>query len=865
MKKILIPLLFIPLVFTCSDDEPCDTSPSFSSISANNISYTSLSLSGTITPSDCDSNVVTQGIAYSTSELPSQSNTTIVFSSESYSVEVTGLASSTTYYFRPFFVNQDGVFYGNQLSVTTLSTQIQFSNIEHTPYISTVDVSGNYSFVQGQGVNVISKGARIGSNVYNDNSSPDGEISLEGIGNITPESPSTFELFVETEFGVTFSETVGFYTTGTNSDVSITEVTDIDFTTANLSATYENQYNGDDLTTEKGFEISYNENFSLGLSTITSSTSELTIEAELTDLNATTQYYVRAFVTNEYGTNYGAVNSFSTLDAGSEFTTVIVSEIGFDSATFSSSYENLYEGEDLTYERGFIIATNPDFYSAQSLNADENGLNINYEASNLELNTTYYVKAFVTNQYGTTYSESTSFDTQNLEYNFSYTLNDNGYDFVDISSSFNQVLGNNVEIIEKGIKVSNGTSSYNVVDTGSIDGEINLNINNLSHNTNYSLTGYLITQYGEYLFDSLNANTLNATPIFDSSSEASFGNSEILVEINYAPETENSVVRLGLENQIGNYDYYELDNELNSQNIQLSNLNPASQYIYVLEVVNQYGSFSSQNYSFITLNDEPNIDFSYELTGDNQITLSGSIVAAEGDNTIDGISIRYKHHEEDNYNIINLDSSEYTILEVLDELVQGPNYNFKLVVTNEWNTFESDLYYNLPVTYEVGDYMFGGVIVWIDDTGYHGRVVAEAPAWSGPLLWSTNQVYVDSNDETSAGGACPTCNTDIDGSDNTQRIVDYYSSSSESAPAAEYAYNLVYNGYDDWYLPNVWEVMKIEAYSGLWTPAGNIQYGYWASTEVDDEQTHFRQAYPYTVTNTSKLTQPVRVIPIRKF
>ncbi|MGB2418466.1 MAG: hypothetical protein ACPH9A_07630, partial [Flavobacteriaceae bacterium] len=96
-----------------------------------------------------------------------------------------------------------------------------------------------------------------------------------------------------------------------NLEVSITQISDIDFTSVNLSATYENQYNGDGITTNKGFQISYNENFSLGLSTVNSSSSGLNIEVELTDLNATTNYYVRAFVTDEYGTNYGAVNSFS--------------------------------------------------------------------------------------------------------------------------------------------------------------------------------------------------------------------------------------------------------------------------------------------------------------------------------------------------------------------------------------------------------------------------------------------------------------------------------------------------------------------------------------------------------------------------
>ena len=220
-----------------------------------------------------------------------------------------------------------------------------------------------------------------------------------------------------------------------NSQVSEIEISDIDFTSVNLSATYENEYNGDDMTTEKGFEISFNENFSLGLSAINSFSSELTIEVELTNLDATTQYYVRAFVTNEYGTNYGPVTSFSTLDAGSEFTTIIISEIGFDTATFSSTYQNLYESEDLTIDRGFVIAEHPDFYGQQILNANEDGFNINYTALNLVPDTNYFVRAFVTNEYGTTFSDSisllliiifgififlTNVDLLNMEHSFSF-------------------------------------------------------------------------------------------------------------------------------------------------------------------------------------------------------------------------------------------------------------------------------------------------------------------------------------------------------------------------------------------------------------------------------------------------------------
>ena len=89
MKKLLYIFFGFILIIACSpDDAPCDTSPSFSNISTSQVSYTSLNISGSIAPSDCDSNVISQGIVYSTNELPTQSNNSIVFSNNSYSTNL---------------------------------------------------------------------------------------------------------------------------------------------------------------------------------------------------------------------------------------------------------------------------------------------------------------------------------------------------------------------------------------------------------------------------------------------------------------------------------------------------------------------------------------------------------------------------------------------------------------------------------------------------------------------------------------------------------------------------------------------------------------------------------------------------------
>jgi ZIP family zinc transporter len=105
--------------------------------------------------------------------------------------------------------------------------------------------------------------------------------------------------------------------------------------------------------------------------------------------------------------------------------------------------------------------------------------------------------------------------------------------------------------------------SYNVIDSTSPDGQISLQLPDLTHNTNYSFVGYLTTQYGKYYFDSsIELNTLNATPSITSSvSDITLDSASISTIFNFAPETNNSLVRIVLENG-GNIQYIPLDNAI---------------------------------------------------------------------------------------------------------------------------------------------------------------------------------------------------------------------------------------------------------------------------------------------------------------
>ena len=806
MKKLLYIFFGLCLIVGCSPDEtPCDTSPSFSNISTNQISYTSLNVSGSISPSECDSNVISQGIVYSTSELPTQSNNSIIFSNNSYSESITGLSLSTTYFFRPFFVNQEGVFYGNQVSATTLSSLIIFSNIEHSPSITSVSITADYSFEEGQGVSASSKGVILNGVQYEDSESTDESISVN-IEGLESDTNYSYSMFVINEFGTTQSSSTSFQTDNSSSVVSNLTISNVEFTSVNLAATYENLYSGEDITTDKGVVISLSENFENQIEYSSSSDANI-IEVSLTALETNTVYYVKGYVENEFGINYGDVTNLETNNAGYNFNTINILNIDFETADASATFSQV-EGDVIDVNsKGFRVSQNADFSAHTDFIDSENGALVAVAFENLTINTSYYVKAFVVNEYGTFFSETVaSFHTLNIEYLHSYSINEAGYDHVEINVTFNQSAGSIVEVLERGIEIYQ-TPSYNVVDTNSPDGNMSLSLPNLTHNSNYLFIGYITTQYGKhYLEDTVEANTLDATPSINSLiSEASFAGASISSAFTFAPETANSLVRIVLSDG-NNQQYFILDNDDTSQELLVGNLQTNTNYSYYIEVFNQYGSFSSSTYQFATLNDEPTINFSYELTDETQITLTGMVTPANGDESINSIYIQYKHHEENSYKTINLSNSSYSILEVLDDLTQGPNYNFKLIVINDYNSFEENLYYNLPVTYDVGDLMFGGIITSIDESGYHGRVAVEPAYYSAPMYWSTDLSNTQSYDPENTDPQ----SQDYDGSNNTQRILDFYIDSDESPLAAEYASNLDINGYDDWYLPTLREISIIE-------------------------------------------------------
>lgn len=121
--------------------------------------------------------------------------------------------------------------------------------------------------------------------------------------------------------------------------------------------------------------------------------------------------------------------------------------------------------------------------------------------------------------------------------------------------------------------------------------------------------------------------------------------------------------------------------------------------------------------------------------------------------------------------------------------------------------------------YSVGDTALGGVIVYVDATGWHGLVAAQADEnIVEQMPWSLNYNYNALN--ASPDGLYA-------GYNNTNNIVFYNQQS--GIYASYYCYLKTTGGYTDWYLPSKYELNLLfvnRAVIGGFHPTGH----YWSST-----------------------------------
>jgi len=147
-------------------------------------------------------------------------------------------------------------------------------------------------------------------------------------------------------------------------------------------------------------------------------------------------------------------------------------------------------------------------------------------------------------------------------------------------------------------------------------------------------------------------------------------------------------------------------------------------------------------------------------------------------------------------------------------LKSGTNYHYRIIAENdEGEVSGKDVAFKSE--YVIGDFLFGGYIFYVDATGEHGLVCAPSDQ-SSDALWGS---CVPSGAAGRAVGS---------GYRNTSDIV---MGCPEKGTAAGICLDLELNGYDDWFLPSVDELMLMHDNLDSNGKGGFEDAFYWSSTQ----------------------------------
>ncbi|MDB9976349.1 hypothetical protein OAD59_00710 [Flavobacteriaceae bacterium] len=393
------------------------------------------------------------------------------------------------------------------------------------------------------------------------------------------------------------------------------------------------------------------------------------------------------------------------------------------------------------------------------------------------------------------------------------TIVETFYSSVKISGS---VKGKECDlgVISKGIVISKDelpTVNTSIIRRNISNDKYDISIENLETKTKYYIRTFLINNEGEFYGSQSSFTTLNEDITFSdiNADNISFSSVTLKGSFQFAEGNGHEVKSKGIVLTRNNIENEDLNSSGNSIKVNIDDLDHNSDYNYYLYVDTNYGKFKSELNSFKTIS--ANSIFGEISISD--LTYRGVKISVEYETeydtdeitTVKGIEICRdddckKHDSNETEKIISLEidtlraNTKYRVIPYI-----GNEYSYQ-TIGKEFTTLESP--------FEIGQEDKGGVIAWLDYTGWRGIAVASKDMikklqWSDELN-SSNDLDLHYNYEKGVNG--------ITAYESTKKIIDYYSNISETAPAAEYVWNLEYSGYSDWHMPNNSDFQKINWY-----------------------------------------------------
>ncbi|MFN6078313.1 MAG: FISUMP domain-containing protein [Bacteroidota bacterium] len=396
---------------------PVPTPPSLTTTTLSSITSVSVATGGSVV-NNGGAPITARGVVWDTLQNPVVTkNKSINGSINNIFLDtIRGLAGSRVYYVRSYATNSAGTGYGNEVSFTTLTPVVPTVTINPIDLITNVSARSGGAITSDGGAAILSKGI-VWSTFPNPTISNSKTTDGSGLASFTSQMTGLLgdsvyyvRAYATNATGTGYSSQLNF----TAAQAVLATVT----TNPITSITSNSAISGGNVTASGGGVISargvvWNTSPTPTLSHFktTDGTGTGTFTSNLTSLTPPgTTYYVRAYVTNSIGTNYGDEVTFTTLAVAPTVITKPVTAITPTSSTTGGTIS--LTGGAPHSEKGVVYSTttNPTISNTKLID-NTVGLDWVSNITGLTGNTKYYVRAYATNVIGTSYGVLDSFTT----------------------------------------------------------------------------------------------------------------------------------------------------------------------------------------------------------------------------------------------------------------------------------------------------------------------------------------------------------------------------------------------------------------------------------------------------------------------
>lgn len=427
-----------------------------------------------------------------------------------YSAELTNLLPNTTYVYEAFAKNAGGTGTSGKVTFSTRDYEMPIVKTKEVENVETTTASCGGNVTGDGGAEVTERGVCWSTN-HNPSVSESHVSAGGGLGeficnmsNLSANKVYYVRAYAINSKGTAYGEEKSFTTLDFDlPEVTTNNVTDITQTSAKGGGEVTND--GGTTVTERGICWSISHNPTINNYKVQAGEGTGSFLCDISDLNANTTYYVRAYAINSKGTAYGDEVSFNTSANLPTVSTGSVTNITTTSAMGSGNVTN--DGGSTVTERGFCWSTNHvPTIGGQHVVAGNGTGSFTAAMANLTANTTYYVRAYATNGAGTAYGDEVEFTTLSISIPGVTTASVTNIGQTTATGGGNIISDGGATVTECGIcwSTDHDPTISNSHATGIVQSGTNnfvVNMTNLTVNTTYYVKAYAInsqgTAYGE--------------------------------------------------------------------------------------------------------------------------------------------------------------------------------------------------------------------------------------------------------------------------------------------------------------------------------------------------------------------------------